>query len=296
MAIGFVLAVVLALAAAFAWQHARYLHRRRVHVQDRQPMLYPARAFHVVMLVKLPADADLFVEARRLVAVLEGSGGARVVYAGKRLVLGQQSQQTPDVEWDFALLCQYPSRSAYQAARLLPAVGEARARFEASYDMGMQRPALRNLLLPGMLLLRRIGDALRRAPSGYPFVRDEGGDRAPDRARLAEELRKEPELGRDAVLVVNFIRRGTREQRARDAEYSGAMIGLMARLGYGPMHMGRAVTVEGEARFDDVVLVYYPGTGFFADMAQSTFFGGIIGGKQLGDTLAMITAPFLDRL
>jgi hypothetical protein len=269
MAIGFVLAVVLALAAAFAWQHARYLHRRRVHVQDRQPMLYPARAFHVVMLVKLPADADLFVEARRLVAVLEGSGGARVVYAGKRLVL---------------------------AARLLPAVGEARARFEASYDMGMQRPALRNLLLPGMLLLRRIGDALRRAPSGYPFVRDEGGDRAPDRARLAEELRKEPELGRDAVLVVNFIRRGTREQRARDAEYSGAMIGLMARLGYGPMHMGRAVTVEGEARFDDVVLVYYPGTGFFADMAQSTFFGGIIGGKQLGDTLAMITAPFLDRL
>jgi hypothetical protein len=45
-----------------------------------------------------------------------------------------------------------------------------------------------------------------------------------------------------------------------------------------------------------VAIVYCPGVQFFADMLRSEFFQGIIGGKQLGDTQAVITVPILDLL
>ena len=58
----------------------------------------------------------------------------------------------------------------------------------------------------------------------------------------------------------------------------------------------RAARGQGEAEFENVVLVYYPGVRFFADMVQSEFFQGIVGDKQLGDTQSTITVPVLDRL
>lgn len=63
--------------------------------------------------------------------------------------------------------------------------------------------------------------------------------------------------------------------------------GLFAEGAHGPMHMGRAVTVEGEARFDTVALVYYPDIDSLQGMLQSTFFNDIVGGQQLGDTLVV---------
>ena len=62
------------------------------------------------------------------------------------------------------------------------------------------------------------------------------------------------------------------------------------------MHMGRAVTLEGEADFDNVIIVYYPGVEYFADLVQSEFFTEIVGGKQLGDTLSSVTVPLLPHL
>ena len=60
-------------------------------------------------------------------------------------------------------------------------------------------------------------------------------------------------------------------------------------------HLG-TVRVEGEASFDNVAIVYYPGVRFFADMLRSEFYQGIFGDKQLGDTQIVITVPILDRL
>ena len=62
------------------------------------------------------------------------------------------------------------------------------------------------------------------------------------------------------------------------------------------MHVGSAVTLQGDPDFDNVVLVYYPGVNYFADLLTSTFFVGIVGDKQLGDTQATITVPVLDLL
>jgi len=70
----------------------------------------------------------------------------------------------------------------------------------------------------------------------------------------------------------------------------------MAALAHGPMHLGSAVPVEGDAQFDDVVIVYYPGVDYFSHLVRSRFFQGIIGDKQLGDTLVVLTVPILSRL
>ena len=59
------------------------------------------------------------------------------------------------------------------------------------------------------------------------------------------------------------------------------MMATMARGGHGPLHMGATVTLEGDARFDMVAFVYYPGVQYFHNLAGNTFFRNIIGDKQL---------------
>ena len=69
-------------------------------------------------------------------------------------------------------------------------------------------------------------------------------------------------------------------------------------MGNGPMHIGTAVTLEGEADFDNVVIGYYPGVEYFAQMIRSEFFTSIVGGKQLADTFVAdgpALAAFVDR-
>ncbi len=116
------------------------------------------------------------------------------------------------------------------------------------------------------------------------------------RDELVRGLQANREFGSDACVVLNFIRHGSADQRAANSGYASAMLSLMAEMGNGPIHIGRAVTLEGDARFDEVAIVYYPGVDYFADMVQSEFFTGIIGGKQLGDTLSAPTVPLLPHL
>ena len=62
------------------------------------------------------------------------------------------------------------------------------------------------------------------------------------------------------------------------------------------MHMGRSVTVEGDARFSSVAIVYYPGIDHMQEMMASTFMARIGEGKQQGDSLAVVTVPVLSKL
>ena len=70
----------------------------------------------------------------------------------------------------------------------------------------------------------------------------------------------------------------------------------MAEVGHGPVHIGDAVSLQGDVDFDRVVLVYYPGVQYFTDMVQSKFYTGIFGGKQLGDNFSTPTVPILQHL
>ena len=110
-------------------------------------------------------------------------------------------------------------------------------------------------------------------------------------------VEEEAAIGRaDAVVVVNLVQDGSPDQQSANRQYGASMLGAMAEGGYGPLHMGAAVRVERDYDFDSVAIVYYPGVDFFADMATSDFFQGIVGDKQLADTQAVLTVPVLDRL
>ena len=74
------------------------------------------------------------------------------------------------------------------------------------------------------------------------------------------------------------------------------MLPVMARGGHGPMHVGAGVTLEGEATFESMIFVYYPGVQYFHDLTGSTFYAGVVGDKRLGDTQVTVTVPILHLL
>lgn len=292
--------LLVAAGAAMAWQHARYLRARRTLAQDRQALLHPADALHVVLFLERPAGAGLFGRVQALRLALEEAGGARTVYAGKVALNAIASAQLAgtfgeEPSWDAVLLVQLPSRAAWERAADDARVRRARAGFARTYAHGMRRWRGVSLALPQLLLALRVHQILTRAPSHEPFEPAEGGSRAVDTARL-DRLAAERALGGRAVMVVNLVRRGSPAQQAADRAYTRRMLGLMAERGHGPLHLGEAVPLERDARFDRVAIVYYPGVDDFAAMARSRFYQGIVGDKQLGDTQAVVTVPILERL
>ncbi|MEE2675147.1 MAG: hypothetical protein VX466_15200 [Myxococcota bacterium] len=292
--------LLLAVLAAAGGQQYRYLRARRDIVADRQALFHSSSAFHVATMIALSPDQEVLAGVRTFVDAIERDG-ATVVYAGKVAVNAMHSSQLPTAEWDAFVLAQYPSREAYAAALTNPDYQKARASFAASYALGMQRSPAQNFALPILLLGRRAVDIIRRQPARYPFQPAEGLDQVPAqmqerRAGLVRGLLANREYGKDAIAVVNFIKNGSSEQRDANSGYGSAMMSVMAEGGHGPIHLGKAVTVEGDADFDQVVIVYYPGVEYFAELVQSEFFTNIVGGKQLADTLSSPTVPLLPHL
>ena len=291
--------IAAATLAAVLWQQRRYRRARRQVVQDRQPLLYPKRTFHVVTFLRIPPGADGVESVRRLRQEIEGPSGARLVWAGQAAFTALASKQLPEVDWQAVVLVSYPSRSSYDAQATSAAYRGALARFERHYSHGFVRPRALNWGVPVLLLGVLFMDRLRRRSRRTPFQPASPEQLDPrsrtDRERLARLRALEP-LGRDALVVVNLLRQGTPEQRAADAAYGRQMLGLFAENGHGPMHLGRAVPVEGDARFDHVAIVYYPGIDYFLSMVRSRFFNAIVGDKQPGDTLAVPTVPITDLL
>lgn len=287
----------LALAAAMIWQHARYLNARRNNMMDRQPMLYPSAAFHVATFLDVAEGDDPIEQLSKLRQATEAPGRADWVYAG----LGGaalQSKQLGPIECDAAILVQYASRAVYDEVAKSQAFAQALSPFAGSYSIGLERPWHLNLAIHQFMLGLRFVDILHGGWTVEPLVPDtegrisdaSGGQDGPSRLR---EMRA---INDRAVVVFNLMKEGTAEQRAADQAYGLKMIRRMASLAHGPMHVGRAVTVERDASFDNIVLMYYPGPDYMADMLESTFFRSIAGDKQPGDTLAVPTVPILDRL
>lgn len=285
------------IVGAVLRQHFKYLRLRRHRVEDRQPLLYPARTFHAVMFLRVEEGRSVIDEVSRLRDVLEKKGGALVVYAGQAGMNMVASSQVSN-DWDAIVLGQYSSREVFDRFRDSPDCGEAMARFAETYTHGVIRGSALNLVLPIGLLVIRLGDLLRRRPSMLPYV-PVGDDAMPDLRRMmkrVERLDQFRDLKDDAVVIFNLIKPGNKNQRKADRSYTQQMISGMAEGSYGPMHIGRAVSVEGDARFNTFAVVYYPGIDHVQAMIGSTFMNRIGGGKQLGDSLAVATIPILSRL
>lgn len=298
-----VLALVLlaSLAAATLWQHRRYVRARRDLAQDRQPLFHSAEVFHVVLFLELALGRDLFASVRTLRDELEANDAVKLVYAGKVALNAQPSSQLVDafgaeVPWDAVVCVQLPSRAAWDRIASSGDLKRAFAGFARTYAQGMKRSALRNLMIPQGLLAKRIQQIATRAPSQLPLEPAPKEEWVMPLDAPFAKLGAERELGRDAAVVVNLVLHGTPEQMEADRGYVERMFGLMAEVGNGPLHMGRAVPLEHDTRYDMVALVYYPGVEYFRRMAESRFYQGILGGKQLGDTQASITVPILGRL
>jgi hypothetical protein len=300
-----ILLALVGLVAAVVWQQMRYLRARRDIVQDAQPLLYSSDAFHVLTFLHnergaTPGadDRALFAAMRDLRAAAESEGDAHVVYAGKVAVNALASKQLihrfgGEVPWSAVLLTQFDSRAAVDRVLASEAYRQASARFSHTYVCGMQRSPWLNLGFPVVLLGKRALQIVTRAPSHFPFVQAEPISEVEVRAA---QLLSARDYGARAVVVANLLREGTSENAAADRQYTQQMFGLMAEGVHGPMHIGDAVPLEADDRFDRVALVYYPGVQYFADMMRSRFYRGIVGDKQLGDTQVSITVPVLDRL
>ncbi len=293
------LAIVLAaLAVVMLWQHVRYLRARRDIVQDRQPMLHSSDTFHVITFLDVAQGEDVIEAVRKVRQLLEASGAAQLIYAGQAAFTMASSQLGPR-SWDAVLLLQYPSRASYDQAARSAGHRDALAAFEQTYSHGMQRHWLVNLGLQQVLLALSFVDVVTGHLHVPPLVAmpesEMSGQQLEIKARVADLLRLRS-VNDEALVIFNLIQPGTREQRAADASYGRKMLTRMARLAHGPMHMGSSVTVEGDATFETVVIVYYPGVSYFAELLSSRFFLEIIGDKQLGDTQAVPTVPILSRL
>ena len=286
---------------AIAWQHLRYLRVRRERLEDRQPLFYSGATFHTVTYLKVDDALGREGELAALAALrraIEVPGGGRVVYAGLVAVNMAASMRLPN-EWSALVLAQYPSRDAFDRQREGAEYKHALDRCERSYVHGFQRPMLVNLGLPLALGWMRLRDIVLRRERILPFEPLAYEDALPPiQAKRKELLQFEDyrDIREDAVLVVNLIQPGTAEQRAADNAYTGEMMRGMAEGGYGPVHMGRAVAVEGEHRYRDFVAVYYPGIDHMHAMIGSTFINRVGPGKQLGDSLAVATIPVLAKL
>ena len=194
------------------------------------------------------------------------------------------------LEWHAIVLQQFDSREAYGQYRQRTEVEAALARFELTYEHGFKRSAALNVLLHQMFLGMRLWRQLTFEPDVLPFVpADVAGARLPPAS--GPLLKHADGLGQDAILIVNLARNGTPQQQDANADYGSHMLGLMADLRYGPMHLGSTVSLEHGHEFDQAMLVYYPGSRFFHELSSSTWFQSIIGAKQLADTQACITVP-----
>ena len=282
-----------AALAVMLLQHLHYLSVRRHAAQDRQSLFYGKDAFHVVTFLKVREGADVIEAVRRFKQETAGQG--QWIYAGK-VVVNVPSAQIGLIEWSAVALVQYPSRKAYETDAASEVYASALAEFERWYAQGARRNPVANLMLPQALLLKKLARAATFAKSAYPFTPVDPA-RLPARgSEMMRRLRAESTLGARAAVVVNLVKRGSAAQDRSDARYVGAMQDLMAERGYGPLHLAKAEALPGNFDFDNVAIVYYPGTNYFADMFGSTFYQRILPNKQLGDNQSTITVPILDLL
>ncbi len=296
------LVVVLGvLAAAMTWQHGRYLHIRRELARDRQALLHSSEALHVVSYLRVAEGQDPLAPSRALASAIRSSGRGTVVYAGRVALVGIPSAQLPAVDWDVIVFSQFESREAWDEVSAGVEYRTALEGFEETYAHGMERWRGINLAVPQALLGVRVLDLVKGVPRRIPFAPAGDDMEAPDWREEApadreRRLRAVEDLGRDAIVIVNLLAVGTPEQQRADRRYGLAMAGMFAEAPCGPLHVGSAVRLEGEASYDRVAIVYYPGVEFLLSMLESEFFTRISTDKQPGDTLAVITVPITPLL
>lgn len=294
------LVLLVAVVTAMFWQHSQYSDIRRELAQDRQSPLH-GESLHVLTYLTAPPESELLTSLRSLRAAAEQQGSGLLIYAGKVVQNARDSAQVieamgVEVEWDAIILQQFESREAYNRYLQDNHVASALSAFPVRFAHGMRRSAALNLLLPQVLLVRKLQRTITLAPSIVPFETVSGADDL-EISDLALSMPPTPNgFGEEAIVIVNLMLEGNAAQKAANGDYGDQMFSLMAEQQHGPIHMGASIPIDYQLDFSSIALVYYPGSSYLRDLTRSTFFQGIIGDKQLADTMVSITVPITDQL
>ncbi|MEM6914104.1 MAG: hypothetical protein AAF511_09015, partial [Pseudomonadota bacterium] len=262
--------------------HQAFEQQRRQAVHDRQAAFHGDKLFHAVGMLRLGHDGDIAKALNPFYRAIEDNDHVEMIYAGEVIVNALSSEQLSqhfgeDIAWSASVLIQFDSRDHFETFTADPLVQQTLAPFDTVYWQGMKRSAIRNLMLPQIINFRRIVRFVTFRPKIMPFVPAETD---PRRIEVRESLaRASMDRGRDAIVIVNFTKDGTPAEQKADAAYLSAMLDLMSEVNNGPIHTGDSVTVEGNAEFDYVALVFYPGSRYFKDMTGSTFYQSIYPNK-----------------
>ncbi|MFT4615067.1 MAG: hypothetical protein ACI9NT_002219 [Bacteroidia bacterium] len=277
-----------------ALQHLRYLHIRRVAAQDRQNPLHSIEVFHVIVLYQVNNGQRVVDAARDYVHKTDGTG-AKLIYAGQA-AFATTSEQLGRQSWNGTVLLQFSNRFVYEkhAVFLSHTADEL---FSDYYVHGMRRNRQQGLIMPQWLLRKRLVQ-LFKGQWQLPALVEQADYATSPRydawRHRVDRLRAVHKVNPDGLVVFNFIKRGSPQQRAAYESYGLYMLERMAALRHGPLHTGRSVALQGNARFDDLHIVHYPSAGYFADLMTSSFYHAILRDKQVGDTTWIPTIPFTD--
>ena len=244
-------------------------------------------------MLKLAAPGDPAAAALALKPAVEAWGG-KVVYTGQAvetLVVSEQLPKSLQATLEIVLITTWPGEAAFRSFRddhLAPEVWR-------SMSTGMWRNPIANALLPLGLGVLRLKSTMTGAHDLSTPQLDSsviGDDDMFGRIMALASKVKEQGAPEDPVYVVNWLKGGTEVQRASDASYGLKMMEMLSQNGGGMMDVGSAVSIGGErGDFEIVAAVFYPGRAFFVQLIRSAWMHETVKGKQLGDSLAVLTVP-----
>lgn len=291
-------AILTVLLLASAWQRLRFRQIRRRLAQDRQRQFYPWDAFHVLVFFRLNRGDRLVETARAFNNQLVSTSKAHLVYAGQAaftVASGQMDQRN----WDGVLLLEYPSRIDFQNHYASADMQDARNYFSDTYLHGMRRDRRASSSIPLFLLRQRLRDILLGRWRVQPLQTSPEFETSPecqvwrDRASRLQAVAK---INSQGLVVFSLIKFGQDGYLGAVETYGAPLLSRMAALNYGPLHIGRAVALEGFARFNRVYIIYFPSAEYYANLLSSQYFSSFAGNPHLGDTIRVPTIPITHRL
>ena len=291
------LGVCIAFLAVVVIQHLRYLSIRRNSAQDMQAPFHRRDVFHVITFFDIRDGEKILQATESYLRKIRGIGQSRLIYAGHAAFVLPAAQLGEQL-WDGVFMHEYKSRAEYErvADQLKRRAAEC---FHDYHFHGMRRNRVFSLLIPVLLLRIRITALLRGKRRLPPLEHMPAFKKSSDyglwRQRVAR-LRAHGKINSDGLVVFSLIKRGNAEQRKAHEVYSRQMMSRMSTMDHGPLHIGHAVGIQGNARFDDAYIVHYPSANYFADLLSSEFYQGIVQGKQVADTVVVPTIPITDQL
>lgn len=277
--------------------------------QDHQSLL-SFSSFHTAILVKIFPDEEaedtggiipinslnekLLLEPLAGLKKIAEKHGAKFIYAGQRVLIPVKSKQleTKGI-WDGLIIFEWASLQAYRNASQSPDYDKALHSFIRTYSSGFHRSSFFNMCIPVGLSMMRFIAYLKGIPNVLPLKKKKGALIPRAQELHSQMIRNINEVGdaKTPILIFNLIKPGNKEQAKNDAEYTNMMMLMFAEINTGPIHWGETAIIEGNAQFRTTLLVHYPSKEFFCGLMKSEFMNRVGKGKQLGDSVALMTTP-----